>query len=124
MGELALRYGPYNSPTEKKVPNGLRFHLIDIYVDELEKLKPKEMANNPLPIEQLLVPFQELAMKSPTKLVRTRSKDLLLDERLVVWGFEKAPESKKRKRVVEDEDQSDGKVRMGEGGEEWGGIDD
>lgn len=108
------------------MPNGLRFHLIDIYVDEMEKLKPEEMANDPLPLEKLLEPFRVLVIKSPTKLVRTRSKNLLLDGRLAAWGFEGALESKKKKRNIEAEtvSQSNEDVEMEGGGEEWGGIDD
>lgn len=114
-----------DSPTDKKVPNGLRFHLTDIYVDEMEKLKPGEMTNDPLPVEKLLEPFQVLLIKSPTKLVRIRSKDLLLDGRLVAWGFEKAPEGKKKKQDVEAEEtnQNNEDVEMEGGVEEWGGID-
>lgn len=109
------------------MPNGLRFHLIDIYVDEMEKLKPEEITSDPLPLEKLLEPFQVLVIKSPTRLVRTRSKNLLLDGRLAAWGFEGAPESKKKKRNVEAEAvNKDAEMEAGgeECGEEWGGIDD
>lgn len=92
----------------------------------MEKLKPEEMTSDPLPLEKLLEPFQVLVIKSPTKLVRTRSKNLLLDERLVAWGFKGALENKKRKRDVEvvAVNQSNGDAEMEVGGEEWGGIDD
>lgn len=115
-----------DSSTDKKVPNGLRFHLIDIFVDEMEKLKPEEMASNPLPLEKLLEPFRVLVVKSPTKLVRTRSKDLLLDGRLVAWGFEGALEGKNKKWNVKPEvvNQSNEDVAMDIDSEEWGGIDD
>lgn len=108
------------------MPNGLRFHLIDIYVDEMEKLKPEEMASDPVPLGKLLGPFQVLVIESPTKLVRTRSKNLLLDGRLAAWGFEGALESKKKKRDVEAKavNQSNEDAEMEVGGEEWGGIDD
>lgn len=108
------------------MPNGLRFHLIDIYVDEMEKLKPEEMTSDSLPLEKLLEPFQVLVIKSPTKLVRTRSKDLLLDGRLAAWGFEGVLESKKKKQNIEAEavSQYNQGVEMEGGGEEWGGIDD
>lgn len=91
----------------------------------MEKLKPEEMTSNPLPLEKLLEPFKVLVIKSPTKLVRARSKDLLLDGRLAAWGFEGAPEGKKKKQNVEAEavKQSNEDVAMDVGDEEWGGID-
>jgi len=106
-----------------KVPNGLRYHLIDIYVDELEKLNPGEM-KTPLPVAMLLSPFEELMLASPIKLVRTKSKELLCDGRLVDWGYDKAPGAAKsrRKEGAEGED-GDGDEEMGGEGEEWGGID-
>ncbi|PWW78814.1 Nop52-domain-containing protein [Tuber magnatum] len=112
------------SPKDMKVPNGLRYHLIDIYVDELEKLKREEM-KAPLPIAALLSPFEELVLASPTKLVRTRSKELLCDGRLAGWGYCKAPGAAKSQQEedAEGEDGSDGE-EMDDEGEEWGGIDD
>jgi len=112
------------SPKDMKVPNGLRYHLIDIYVDELEKLKPEEM-KTPLPVATLLSPFEELMLASPIKLVRAKSKELLCDGRLADWGYDKAPGAVKsrRKEGAEDEDDEDDDEEMGDEGEEWGGID-
>lgn len=107
-----------------KVPNGLRYHLIDIYVDELEKLKPEEM-KAPLPVAMLLSPFEELMLASPIKLVRAKSKELLCDGRLADWGYDKAPGAVKsrRKEGAEDEDDDNDDENMSDEGEEWGGID-
>lgn len=91
----------------------------------MEKLKPEDMTSNPLPLEKLLEPFKVLAIKSPTKLVRTRSKDLLLDGRLAAWGFEGALEGKKKQSVeAEAVNRSSEDMDMDMGDEEWGGIDD
>jgi len=96
--------GHGDSPKDTKVPNGLRYHLIDIYVDELEKLNPE--MKTPLPVAMLLSPFKELMLASPIKLVRTKSKELLCDGRLVDWGYDKALEAAKswRKEGAEGED--------------------
>lgn len=91
-------------------------------MDELEKLHPQEMTSDPLPVEKLLEPFQVLVVKSPTKTVRLRSKDLLLDGRLAAWGFEKAPGGEKKKQNI-DENEGNEDVEMGDDDEEWGGID-
>ncbi|KUJ07995.1 uncharacterized protein LY89DRAFT_541919, partial [Mollisia scopiformis] len=64
-----------------KVPNGLRFHVIDIYVDELERVGALEEGSE-APIEILLGPLKALAKGSPTKAVRNKAKEALADERL------------------------------------------
>ena len=99
------------------MPNGLRYHLIDIYVDELEKLKPEEMKSYPLPLRELLQPFEELVVGSPTMLIRKRSKELLSDERLAQWGYggvvgttksKQKPEEHDKENEVEEGDSNDG----------------
>lgn len=120
------------SPACLKVANGLRYHLIDIYVDEIEKLSPPtseeegtafEQANYPL--VELVSPFENLVLKSPTKLVRERVREMLLDERLERWGYlspnVKRKGKKGRKGKVDGSD-----AEMGDDGEdsdeEWGGF--
>lgn len=89
-----------------RISNGMRFHVIDIYVDELEKAGALESGEEERPVELLLQPLRRLALKSPTKPVRTKAKEALADERLP--GNEKAEEEPAKEE---------------EGGE-WGGIED
>jgi ribosomal RNA-processing protein 1 len=96
--------------------------LTDIFVDELEKLSPEHMKDQ-LPVEQLVEPFQILSVKSPTKMVRVKAKELLLDGRLANWGFEKAPEGEIKKKVAQTEPEGEDEDEEMED-EEWGGIDD
>lgn len=91
-------------------------------MDELEKLSPEDM-KDPLPAEQLVEPFQILSVKSPTKMVRVKAKELLLDGRLANWGFEKAPEGETKKKVAQTEPKSEDEDEEVED-EEWSGIDD
>jgi ribosomal RNA-processing protein 1 len=101
-------------------PDGLRYHLIDLWVDELEKVlefeggesdSESESKNRKIkgdvPMELLLRPLEKLRAESPYKPVRTRAIDALDDDRLVEWGI--------RTREVEEEEDSEG---------EWGGFDD
>ena len=83
-----------NSPTDRKVPDGVRYHLLDLYLDELEKFFPSEDdeeadANNAdkttPPISQLIAPIEELAANASTKPIRKRAKDVLEDERIEQW---------------------------------------
>ncbi len=87
-----------------KLPNGMRYHVIDVYVDELERVGALEKDAEGVPLEKLLEPLRTLAKESPTKGVRLKCKEVLKDERL--------PNNEKevvQKEVVE---------------EEWGGIED
>jgi len=88
---------------DMRIPNGMRFHVIDIYVDELEKVEALKEGSE-APLEKLLAPLRKLAKGSPTKPVRIKAKEALGDERLP--GNEKTQESNVEK-------ENDG----------WGGID-
>lgn len=111
--ELVKRYTdiltalPLN-PADSKIPNGLRYHVIDIYVDELDKVDTPRSGK--LVLEEVLRPLRGLREKSPTKAVRLRVKEALEDERLVGWG-----------EVVEEsgrEENGEGEVEQ-----EWNGIE-
>ena len=93
------------NPSEQKIPNGLRYHVIDVYVDELDKVDTERNA----PLERILVPLKELAEKSITKPVRLRVKEALEDERLQDWKGERK------------QDTHEG--NDGEQNEEFGGFD-
>jgi ribosomal RNA-processing protein 1 len=84
-----------------RIPNGIRFHVLDLWIDELEKVGVLEEGNERL-LESLLEPVRNLTKDSPTKAVRKKAKEALGDERLP--GNEK----------VEEEKVEDG----------WGGIQD
>jgi ribosomal RNA-processing protein 1 len=101
-------------------PDGLRYHITDIWLDELAKVidKDEDGSNEvalkdryDIPMDLLLRPFEKLNKESPTKSVRQRaSEEVLKDERLVQWGF--------KEKVVEDDNSEEDED------EEWGGLDD
>ncbi|KAH7330190.1 hypothetical protein BKA65DRAFT_508835 [Rhexocercosporidium sp. MPI-PUGE-AT-0058] len=78
-----LQEGPCNVE-DVRVPNGMRFHVIDIYVDELERVGVLEEGQEGKEeiLERLLVPLRALQKGSPTKPVRVKAKEALEDERL------------------------------------------
>lgn len=92
------------SVQDQKIPNGLRYHVVDFFVDELDKVDTERNA----PLEKMLAPLKELGEKSLTKPVRVRVKEALEDEKLQDWKRERTDD------VVEsDEEDKD----------EFGGFD-
>ena len=69
------------SPRERKGPDGLRYHVLDIWVEELEKARSSangELHDELKSIEQkFMEPVEKLAKDGLTKPVRMRAKDTL-----------------------------------------------
>lgn len=103
-------------------PDGLRYHLIDLWIDELEKVlefeeddeagdgesMPRRKVKGEVPMDLLLRPIETLRTQGAHKPVRNRAKEALGDDRLVEWGF-------REKQADEDEEESE---------DEWGGFGD
>ncbi|KAH8808192.1 hypothetical protein F5884DRAFT_674289 [Xylogone sp. PMI_703] len=96
---------------DMKIPNGMRFHVIDIYVDELERVGAlAEDKLSEVPLDTLLEPLRKLAKSSPTKPVRLKSREALEDDRLP--NNEKSGNDQKQEQDA------------GEGSDGWEGFDD
>ena len=89
----------------------MRYHIIDIYIDELDIADEKREGK--MPLEQLLKPLRLIGSESPTKTVRSRAQEALNDERLKVWNSGGVAVA--REEPAEEGDDDD---------EEWEGIDD
>lgn len=96
---------------DHRLPNGLRYHIIDVWVDEIERAGVLGMEEDERDgvLELLLRPLETLRKKSPTKTVREKAKEALADERL-------PGNAKVESEGGKDEDE--------DGGEVWGGFDD
>lgn len=122
----------------QKIPNGIPFHLIDIYAVELERLlfegveeegdedeeeaakieEQKSQAIEEAPLKELIKPFQELSKTALFKPLREKIKeDLLSDERLVEWD---AVDSEKSDTEKESEDENEERESDEDG---WKGFD-
>jgi ribosomal RNA-processing protein 1 len=123
-----LNFDPDQPPADEKNPNyvpmphgpdGLRYHLLDIWIDEIEKVlefeegegqdESSRKVKGQVPMDLLLRPIEKLRKESPFKPVRTRAAETLNDDRLVQWGF--------KTREVEEDDDDDSE-------QEWGGFAD
>lgn len=105
-----LRTTPLN-PIDNKIPDGLRYHVVEIYVDELEKIGADEDGN--VPLEKLLQPLHQLEAESRNKTAREKVSEALDDRRVRRWKGEDVSESDASAEEVDEKDN-----------EEWGGIDD
>jgi ribosomal RNA-processing protein 1 len=97
---------------DMKIPNGLRYHVMDIWVDELEKIGGEEWAKEAKrdTLETLMVPVEKMAKEGKMKPLRAAAKESLADERLRAWrGQEDEPVAEPE----EDDEEA-----------EWGGFDD
>lgn len=98
---------------DKKIPNGIPFHLVDIYVDELEAVifkdleeeekgeesddeideeedidKRKQDIIEATPVGELISAFDQLSREAAYKTLREKIRDdLLKDDRLKQWGI-------------------------------------
>ena len=69
------------------IPNGMRYHVLDIFVDELATVK--EAVGDPMTpeiIETLLAPVVAIRETTREKAVRSRATEALTDERLAELG--------------------------------------
>lgn len=112
------------NPTDSKIPDGLRYHLIDIYVDELDNVSSEKESK--MPLEIILEPIRSLGRQSPNRIVRKRVKELLKDPRLVDWENRVSEEDVGQRNIEAHtgKDRSDGDENNEEEEDEWSGIED
>ncbi|KTW26323.1 hypothetical protein T552_02809 [Pneumocystis carinii B80] len=83
---LLLQDIPLN-PTNPKIPNSIRYHILDVYLDELDKVFPVKNKNQNFQIKVFLSPFLNLIEKSHDKYVKKRvSEAIFLDKRIELWN--------------------------------------
>ncbi|KAL9049806.1 MAG: hypothetical protein Q9162_007014 [Coniocarpon cinnabarinum] len=71
---------------DASIPNGMRYHMLDVFVDELEATKDAVGDRmNAAIIEQLLNPVVSVQRSGMDKAVRSRANESLSDERLKQW---------------------------------------
>ena len=108
---------PLNS-ADAKLPNGLRYHVLDIFVDELEELEPTEAERNKAELcELLLKPVRKLAKRAKDGAIRRAANEVLRDERLSKWKQGQESTEKAHVSLAGGGDEGDEEA-------EWGGISD
>ncbi|KAL6704787.1 hypothetical protein ACN47E_007591 [Coniothyrium glycines] len=108
-----LREMPLNAE-DVKVPNGLRYHVLDVWVDEMEKVEGEEWGGEGKKeaLEAVLGPVERLSREAKIKTVREAARECLADERVRRWrGIEE--------EVAAEEEEGDDDEEV-----EWGGFAD
>ncbi|KAF1936558.1 hypothetical protein EJ02DRAFT_358865 [Clathrospora elynae] len=97
---------------DMKIPNGLRYHVMDIWADELEKVDGEEWEKEEKKeiMEMLVQPIEKLAKEGKLKSLRTAAKECLADARLRAWRGQED-------EVMDEPEEEDEEA-------EWGGIVD
>lgn len=67
------------------IPNGLRHHVLDVYVDGLQHLRDGYAGLSDRSLRLLLEPVLLLEQRNRTSSVRKRAKETLADARLAEW---------------------------------------
>ncbi|MCJ1419057.1 hypothetical protein MMC32_005408 [Xylographa parallela] len=100
------------SPGNLKVGDGLRYHVLDVWVEELSQVDGKREGQ--CPVEEILRPVRKLEKDGRTKRVRERARECLADDRLKDW----------RSTVGHDDvvDKANNNNESG-GDDEWAGLD-
>ena len=94
------------NPTDMKIPNGLRYHVMDVWVDELEKVNSDwEGEKKQKVLETLVQPVEKLAKKGSLKVVREAAKEMLAEDTLRKW---RGQEDEVMEEGVDDDDEDDG----------------
>ena len=95
-----------------RIPNGLRYHVMDVWVDELEKIEGDEWEKdeNKETLEKLVQPIESMAKNGNLKPLRNAAKECLADERLRAW---RGQETEVASGPEEEDDEA-----------EWGGFAD
>jgi ribosomal RNA-processing protein 1 len=108
-----LEETPLN-PKDMRVPNGLRYHIMDIWVDELNKVVGSKWEKDPgsETMELLVTPIEEMQTEGALKVLRNAAKECLSDERIRQWRGIEEETIDKDHSDVEDEEL------------EWGGFGD
>jgi ribosomal RNA-processing protein 1 len=101
-------------PKDMKIPNGLRYHVMDIWVAEMEKVSGDKWEQNPgsETLEALVKPIENMKKEGALKVLRVAAQECLGDETLMSW------------RGIEEEKVSEGSDMDDDDEVEWGGFAD
>ncbi|CAN9112803.1 unnamed protein product [Alternaria alternata] len=97
-----------------RIPNGLRYHVMDVWVDEMEKVEGEawEKEDKKETLETLVLPVEKMAKDGKLKPLRNAAKECLADDRIRAWRGQELEEA-----MEDAEEEEDSEA-------EWGGFAD
>lgn len=116
VDEGMLSTGPGTEGRGRGWPDGLRYHVLDVWVDGLEGVI-EDMGDGVL--QRLMLPIERLGREGWSKVLRLRAKDTLGDERLRGWMDGEGKEGGQGQVVRLDDGDA---VSSDDDG--WGGFED
>jgi len=101
-------------PQDMRIPNGLRYHVLDVWVDEMERVSGSTWQEEEMKdiLEMLVLPIEKLAREGKLKVLRNAAKECLADSR---WRSWRGQQHEPMEETPEDDDDEEA---------EWGGIAD
>ena len=122
-----MAHSPLN-PTDSRIPNGLRYHVLDVIVDGLEHVREDAtQLRNPDAflnfIVEFLEPLRRLRQESPVKTMRKRAAEVLADDRLEAFGAESSREGM-HDGFAEQKPNAETIITELDEADEWGGFED
>ena len=97
-----------------KVPDGLRYHVLDVWVDELVRVSDDAMD---VPVEEVMDAITRVQKEGRTKVLKEMAREVGEDDRLSNLGQARGDEDgqDESNKDIENEDKTD---------EEWEGLGD
>ena len=109
------------STVNVKVSDGLRYHVLDVWVEELDSVD--EGRGGVCPMEEILGPVRRLEREGRTKKVRERAKECLKDERLRDWSNGSGKYEADEDRGLDHGSGNDDGSCNDDEADEWGGLE-
>lgn len=106
------------SVESEHAPDGLRYHVMDVWVEELDQVDAGR--EDSCPVDTLMGPLRKLEKVGQSKVVRQRAREALSDQRLEHWSHPKQTEGLQGAVVVE---ESEGRVQVSQD-DDWEGLSD
>ncbi|KAG2207961.1 hypothetical protein INT47_010945 [Mucor saturninus] len=107
-----LLEGPL-SPTDRKNPDAIRYHIIELYFEELEKVlddvraRLEDEDDLDVPMEELSRPFTVLAKEGSTKVLRTKAKEALAAHEMEMKAMAEDSGDEDEKALLEEDDDEE-----------------
>lgn len=102
-----------SSPTDRKNPDAIRYHVIDLYFEELEKVlddvraKLEDADDLDVPMEEISRPLTVLAKEGSHKTLRNKAKEALKAHEMEMAAMAEDSGDEDEEALEQDDDEED-----------------